>query len=486
MQTIHMIAQMSAERMLNCLVQGLLIALFAWLVLRVIGRRNSGTRFAVWFCALLAIAATPFLQISLASAAHVTREPAALTLPTNWALYLFAAWATIAAVGLVRVAAGLWHVRQIRKKSRVVDTCELDSALQATLAEFRSSRKVDLCVSYDLHVPTAIGFFKPAVIIPAWTLNELSPAELNPVLLHELAHLRRWDDWTNLAQKLLRAVFFFHPAVLWVETRLSLEREMACDDLVLAQTSNPRAYAKCLVSLAEKGVILRRGMALAQAAVGRMRQTTQRVLQILDARRPSGVRVWKPAPWLVGTFSVVCLVSAGHAPKLVAFSDAGRTSDAQYSNAAVSGRSVDFEPPVTPHFVPAKFVDRTTAAHIATPRHAHKATKHLAHPAKPTLLKAENQESTQPVQAPTNVNQASASGVDRKQLGAKVVPASALTTAADPEMIAQPAVFVVVESQRYGNAVVWQVSYWQIIIVQPSPQHVLHPRVVSENPSKSI
>jgi beta-lactamase regulating signal transducer with metallopeptidase domain len=486
MQTIHTIAQMSAERMLNCLVQGLLIALFAWIVLRIIGRRNSGTRFAVWFCALVAIAAKPFLQISFAGAAHVTRESAAVTLPTNWALYLFAAWATIAAVGLARVAAGLWNVRQVRKKSRVVESNELDPVLQATLAEFRASRTVDLRVSEDLHVPTAIGFFKPAVIVPAWALSELSPAELNTILLHELAHLHRWDDWTNLAQKVLRAVFFFHPAVLWVESRLSLEREMACDDLVLAQTSNPRAYAQCLVSLAEKNLILRRGMALAQSAVGRMRQTTQRVLQILDARRPSGVRVWKPAPWLIGTFSVVCLVSAGSAPKLVAFGDAGHGSESQYSSAAVSGRSVDFEPSVTPRFVPAKFVDHSKAADMTTLlQRAHKAARHLPQPAKPTLLKAENPENTQPLQASFNVVQSSAPAAAKLQASAKVVPASASTTTADKQTIAQPAVLVVVEGQQYGNAVVWEVSYWRIMIVQPNP-HVVSPRTVSENPSKSI
>jgi beta-lactamase regulating signal transducer with metallopeptidase domain len=485
MQTIHTIAQMSAERMLNCLVQGLLIALFAWIVLRIIGRRNSGTRFAVWFSALLAIAATPFLQISLAASSHVTRGSAAVTLPANWALYLFAAWATVAALGLARVTAGLWHVRQIRKNSCTVGTSELDPLLQATLAEFRVSRKVDLRVSDDLHVPTAVGFFQPAVIVPAWTLDELSPAELNTILLHELAHLRRWDDWTNLAQKFLRAIFFFHPAVVWVENRLSLEREMACDDLVLAQTSNPRAYAQCLVSLAEKNLILRRGMALAQAAVGRMRQTTQRVLQILDARRPSGVRVWKPAPWLVGTFSVVCLVSTGHAPKLVAFGDAGRTSGPQYSSAAVSGRSIDFEPSATPHFVPAKFVDRSSTAPATPFKRSHKAAKHLAQPAKPPLLKAENPESTQPLQVSPSVVPARATVADNSPTSAKVIEASA-STAADKQTIAQPAVFVVVEGQQYGNAVVWQVSYWQIMIVQRNPQHVVHPHVASQNPSKSI
>jgi hypothetical protein len=169
-------------------------------------------------------------------------------------------------------------------------------------------------------VPAAIGFFKPAVVIPTWSLEELSPAELNAVLLHELAHLQRWDDWTNLAQKLLRAVFFFHPAVWFVESKLSLEREMACDDVVLAATSSPRAYAECLVSLAEKSFV-HRGLALAQAAVSRMRQTTLRVSQILDGNRPGTTGVWKPAVGLLAAFSVVTVVSVSQAPELVAFKD---------------------------------------------------------------------------------------------------------------------------------------------------------------------
>ena len=108
---------------------------------------------------------------------------------------------------------------------------------------------------------------KPLVVIPSWATRELSPAEFNTVLLHELAHLGRWDDWTNLAQKVLGALLFFHPAIWWIEKKLALEREMACDDLVLAKTASPRAYAECLVSLAEKN-LLQRGIALAQAAVG--------------------------------------------------------------------------------------------------------------------------------------------------------------------------------------------------------------------------
>ena len=111
--------------------------------------------------------------------------------------------------------------------SMPVDLATLDPSVAQTLSDFRAVRSVQLCSSEDLCVPTAVGFFRPSVVLPNWALTELTPAELNAVLLHEFAHLQRWDDWTNLAQKVLRALFFFHPAVWFVENRLSLEREMA-------------------------------------------------------------------------------------------------------------------------------------------------------------------------------------------------------------------------------------------------------------------
>jgi hypothetical protein len=160
---------------------------------------------------------------------------------------------------------------------------------------------------------------KPAVVIPSWVMQELSVDELSQILLHELAHLRRWDDWTNLAQKVVKALFFFHPAVWWIEKRVSLEREMACDDAVLAETARPRAYAECLAHLAEK-TLVQRSVALAQAALGRMRQTSLRVAQILDANRSAGRgRTWKPAASLVAGFAVICVLGISRAPKLIAF-----------------------------------------------------------------------------------------------------------------------------------------------------------------------
>src|SRR4029077_8420613 len=176
--------------------EGMIIALLAWLLLRAIGPRNSGTRVAVWFAALLGIAALPLFGNWAASGSELAKR-SEITMPGSWALYIFAGWLLVALAGLFRVGIGFWHLRRLRKSCVPIDVGALDPAVQKTLAKFDAPRAVELCVSDQLRVPTAIGFTKPLVVIPSWTMQELSGAELNPILLHELAHLRRRDDWTN-------------------------------------------------------------------------------------------------------------------------------------------------------------------------------------------------------------------------------------------------------------------------------------------------
>jgi beta-lactamase regulating signal transducer with metallopeptidase domain len=314
--SLQFFAHLFTERMLGSLLGGMILALVAWIALRLIGRQNSRTRFAVWFATLLGIAALPFLG-RWEAAAGVASAPL-IRLPESWALYLLITWATAASYGLARTVVGLWQVRRLRRTCRAVDPQTLDVKLRDTLAEFSQTRPVTLCVSDAVRVPTAIGFGRPAVVLPSWCLQDLGSEDLHAIVLHELQHLWRRDDWTNLLQQVVGALFFFHPAVWWLEGRLALEREMACDDAVIAATSNRRAYARCLVSLAEKSYV-RRGLAMAQAAVSRVQQMTARVTQILAADRPANTMSWKPAACIVGIVTVVGGASVSVAPQLVAF-----------------------------------------------------------------------------------------------------------------------------------------------------------------------
>jgi Zn-dependent protease with chaperone function len=337
---LNAIAQTSAVQIVDCLVEGTLIAIFAGALLGVARRQNSGTRFAVWFSALMAIATLPLFAGSWWSHGGGTPRETwgqpGVTLPASWALYLFGAWAAAAIWSLLGVGRGLWHLHVLRQSSVALDPGLFDARLEKTLKS-KSARLVALCTSDLVRVPTAIGLVNPVIVLPRWVIEELSPDELNQILLHELAHLRRWDDWTNLAQKVVKALFFFHPAVWWIERKVSLEREMACDDAVIAETASPRAYAECLAHLAEK-TLIERSLALAQAALGRIRQTSLRVAQILDVNRPTNLgRASKPAVSLVAAFAIVCLLGISKAPRLIAFSD-------PETGAAASPRSAGLSP----------------------------------------------------------------------------------------------------------------------------------------------
>jgi len=218
----------------------------------------------------------------------------------------------------------------------------------------RKSRSVELRVSRQLEVPTAIGFFKPAIVLPKWLLEETPAEELKYILLHELAHLRRRDDWTNLAQQIVKALLFFVPSVWWISGKLTLEREMACDDAVLEQAGSARSYAECLAHVAEKS-FLRRQLALAQAAVTRLKQLTVRLKKILDPNRPQAARAWKPAVPAVVVVAGLCVFSASQGPQLIGFSDGTSQAVAAGSlvpNSAAS-KTVRRTSMAEPEFVPA-------------------------------------------------------------------------------------------------------------------------------------
>lgn len=457
---LESLAQLSAERILSCTAEGMVIALLAWLVLRALGRQNSGTRFAVWFAALLGIAALPLLGHWTATNSGLAK-PSEITMPGSWALYIFGAWLLIAAAGLLRVGIGFWHLNRLRKSCVPVDAATLDPLLHKTLEEFEASRGVQLCVSDQLQVPTAIGFRKALVVIPSWTMRELSATELNAILLHELAHLRRRDDWTNLVQKIVGALLFFHPTVWWLEKKLALEREMACDDLVLAQTASPRAYAECLVSLAEKS-FLRRGIALAQAAVDRLRQVTLRVSQILDVDRPRATRVWRPAPVLVAGVSVVCLLSVSHTPtRLVSFENAPFGKGAATVTASAVGHAISADDSEAGQM-------SRVGAHVVSAKLQLRERESEQKASVPVLAKFMVKDSFKPASKPAMIP---ANAAQRRRKIPRLIRATVpiAPRVAGEDTVPQALLLEVVQTRQYDStgAVVWDLCVWRVIVVGP-------------------
>lgn len=305
------LARVGAGAIVDSLLLGSLVAALAWGVLAMLRNHRAAIRFLVVAVALVCSAVLPALRPLGGSASGASPL---LQLGQSFALAIAGVWALGAAVGLARVAIGLINIQRLRHRCRHVT---LPAELQQAVAQFCPARRVELLAGDAVSVPSAIGFFRPAVILPPWLLEELSSAEIRQVLIHELSHLRRRDDWTNLLQRIIKALFFFHPAVWWMESRLSLEREMACDDAVLAESSSARDYAECLARVAEKSLV-RRGLAMAQAAVSRMRQTTRRVARILQADRAA--RGGKFAVSVATVFALTGFGALLQAPTLVSFS----------------------------------------------------------------------------------------------------------------------------------------------------------------------
>jgi beta-lactamase regulating signal transducer with metallopeptidase domain len=336
---LHALAQLFTERLLNSAAAGIFLAGLVYLLLRMIGRQNSGTRFAIWFSALLAMVAFPFLSQSVFYSPHLRVLSAAnlkgeIVLSSSWAACLFVAWGIVAALLFLRIGVGLWRVCEVRRNCTEIELASLNPAITEILRTFAARRLVKLCVSGEVSVPSAIGLFRPAIVFPDWLVPQLSTSEIEMIVRHEIAHLQRWDDWTNLVQKTVKALLFFHPAVWWIERRLSLERELACDDMVLAQTGSPRAYASSLISFVEK-LQSARGLALAQALVSRMHEMSVRLTQILDPKRPRRIGLWKPVlGWSAGLLVFVFGV-APYMPRMVAFESPSRNQlTALQANAA--------------------------------------------------------------------------------------------------------------------------------------------------------
>jgi TonB family protein len=195
--------------------------------------------------------------------------------PFRW---LFWCWALGAsAVGLRLLLGFVWLYRLTRRSA----------AVDITTADWRWATHVACRLRIaPIRVPLVWGWFRPVILFPDaaldWTIDAKRFA-----LLHELAHVKRWDNWTLLLTKLAQAVYWFHPLVWWLSARLSDEQELACDDRVLAAGVSAPAYAEMLIGVARKHSSV---PALACGMIRRKSQLRSRVMHVLhfsSAPRPA-------------------------------------------------------------------------------------------------------------------------------------------------------------------------------------------------------
>ena len=131
----------------------------------------------------------------------------------------------------------------------MVASADWQERLRALAGRLRVSRPVTMLESCLAETPAVVGYLRPAILIPAGLLTGLPPEQVEAILLHELAHIRRHDYAVNVLQTLVEGLLFYHPAVWWVSGVIRAERENCCDDVVVAVVGDARGYAAALAEL---------------------------------------------------------------------------------------------------------------------------------------------------------------------------------------------------------------------------------------------
>ncbi|HEX3745625.1 MAG TPA: M56 family metallopeptidase [Bryobacteraceae bacterium] len=163
--------------------------------------------------------------------------------------WVVAIWVAGAAAFSLRLLAG-WILAQ-RLRYRKVRPAPAEWQLTFERLRRRASvlRPVRLSVSVLLDAPAAMGWLRPIVLAPAGALAGLPAAQMEALLLHELAHIRRHDYFVHVLQSAIETVFFYHPAVWWISNHMRAERELCCDDIVVSLTGDAIVYARALAEL---------------------------------------------------------------------------------------------------------------------------------------------------------------------------------------------------------------------------------------------
>jgi beta-lactamase regulating signal transducer with metallopeptidase domain len=160
-------------------------------------------------------------------------------------------WLTGVLLLSVRLLFGWLRAHAIAKRN-ASDAAPEWQRIAARLANALNLRRaVQLLESAAVEVPTVIGWLRPVVLLPAATLTGLSTEQMEMILAHELAHIRRNDFFVNLMQAVVETLLFYHPAVWWISNRIRVEREHCCDDVAVSVSGNALVYARALTRLEE-------------------------------------------------------------------------------------------------------------------------------------------------------------------------------------------------------------------------------------------
>lgn len=253
--------------------QGAIVGLVFWLAMHLASAAGARVRYRLALGLFIAAGLMPLMTFAMlletatgpAAALGATEAGAQAVLApaaggTEWLLVLeralephldwaVALWLAGVIVMSGRVCLDWWQVRRLTWVGVEPLPAEWDARVSGLVRAFGVSRPVRVLRSTVVRVPAVIGWLRPVVLIPAAALAGLSGRQLELIIAHELAHIRRADYLVNLLQVFIETVLFYHPAVRWMSNRVRQERELCCDDAVIATCGDTLTYAQALTEL---------------------------------------------------------------------------------------------------------------------------------------------------------------------------------------------------------------------------------------------
>ena len=199
---------------------------------------------------------------------------------TNNLTHINIIWAIGVALFFIRFIFSYGYTKYLRRTAIFSNSEVLNDSLKRVRSHFLVNIMIEIAESSKIDVPLVIGHLKPLILFPVGIVNMLSTAEVEAIITHELAHIKRYDYLTNILLTLVEILFYFHPAVWWISANVKAERENCCDDIALSQNVDKVVYAKALVKLEE--IKTNRYPALAMPFSSKKHQLINRIKRIMN------------------------------------------------------------------------------------------------------------------------------------------------------------------------------------------------------------
>lgn len=310
--------QATGMTLVHSLWQSSLVALLLWIALSMTGKKRASARYIASSAALGLIViitvctfikllsattatagmATEFQPVpdsypAAANVANNAAHSARLTVPRliltssrffeNYYSIIVFVWLTGVVFFSARFTGGIIIARQLRRKGIKLIPPSWSNTVTHLCRKIGIRRRVAILESLTARVPMVIGALKPVILVPAGLLTGIPYNQVEAIIAHELAHIKRNDFLVNLMQSIIEIVLFYHPAVWWISGVIRDERENCCDDHAVKACGDPLAYAKALISLQES-VNTGSGTAVALTGNNRNHKLTNRIKRIIKMK----------------------------------------------------------------------------------------------------------------------------------------------------------------------------------------------------------